>query len=356
MILLENKYNVAIVGCGVIAQTHLEILKRLNNLKVVAVCDNDEKKAITTSKKWKVDRYYTDLDKMLGNEDISILSILTPPSSHSSLAVKAIKNGINVLVEKPLTMSTKESESILSALNGTDLKMTVVYHWLFTKAMLKSLSLIKEHKIGDILHVDVKVLNAWREDPMTSDPNHWSHRLIGGRFGEMLPHPVYVLQALLGDDLHVEKISVSKKGSLSWMPEDELNATLISEKGFGSLYVSFNAPRGVANVDVYGTKEILKIDLVGQTVIQLGPRPIGKFNIAKDYSSIARRLLLLTLQNALEFSLRKQGQYAISRIYTTFVDSIRKDIEPLVTPRMAYNTVRIVEELCNGIRRNKRSA
>ena len=104
---MEEKYNLAIVGCGFIAQTHLRVLKKLNSVKVVAVCDTDKKKAITTAKKWKVDRHYTDFNKMLSNENISILSILTPPPSHAFLAVEAIKHGINLVIEKPLTMTTK---------------------------------------------------------------------------------------------------------------------------------------------------------------------------------------------------------------------------------------------------------
>jgi len=349
---LEEKYNLAIVGCGHIAQTHLGVLKKLNGLKVVAICDTDEKKAITTSKKWKIDHYYSDLSKMLSNEDISILSILTPPSSHAFLAIEAIKHGINVVIEKPLTMATKEADSIINALRGSRAKMTVVYHWLFSKAMLKSLSLISKQGIGEILKVDIKCVQNAKTDPMASDPNHWCHKLLGGRFGEMLPHPVYVLQSILGNNLRTRKIFVSKRGNVSWLHNDELYAILQSEKGIGSLYVSLNAPRESINFDVYGTKEILKIDLIRQTVLRLGPRVHhSKFSIGKDCLSEACKLSLWTIKNALEFSFHKHGEFAVSNFYTMFIDCIRKGIEAPVTPEMAYNTVRIVEEICNDIQK-----
>ena len=345
---LKEKYNVGIVGCGVIAQTHLRVLKKLNSLKVVAVCDTDEKKALRTSKKWKISHYYSDFSEMLTHEDITILSILTPPSSHALLAIEAIKHGINVLIEKPLTMTTKEADSIISVLRGSRAKMTVVYHWLFTKAMLKSLSLIREQGIGEVLNVNVTVLNS-KKDPMASDPNHWCHRLVGGRFGEMLPHPVYILQSILGDNLQTRKIYVSKRGNIPWIPKDELYAILQRETGLGSLYVSLNAPRHSINFDVYGTKGILKIDLTRQTLLRLGPMTASKFSIGQDSLSEACRLFLLTMKNALEFFFRKHGEYAVSKLYTMFIDSIREGIEPPVTPEMAYNTVRIVEEMCKAI-------
>ena len=343
---MEEKHNTAIVGCGAIAETHLRALKKINSLKVVAVCDVDEKKAITASKKWKIDNYYCDFSKMLDNEDIFVLSILTPPSSHAFLAIEAIKRGINVLIEKPLTMTTKEADSIIRTLRGSTAKMTVVYHWLFSKAMLTALSLIRGQGIGEVLHADIRMTQNAKEDPMC-DANHWSHRLLGGRFGELLPHPVYVLQSILGDTLRTRKTLVSKRGNIPWMPNDELHASLQGEKGSGSLYVTLNAPRVLVNVDVYGTRKILKIDLTRQMVLQLEPTTRSKFSIGKDSLSEAFGLLFLTTKNALQYSFRERGD--ISSVYTMFVDSIRKDMEPLVTPEMAYNTVRIVEEICKDI-------
>jgi len=251
---LEEKCKIAIVGCGAISEAHLKTLKKISGLKVVAVCDKDEKKAITASTKFNIHSYYTDFSKMLDNEDISIVSILTPPRSHALLAVEAIKRGINVLVEKPLAETTKEAESIMSALNHSDAKMTVDYSWLFGKAMLQSLSLIRKHEIGDVLRVEIKYLHTGK-DHMTSDPNHWCHKLLGGRFGENLPHPVYTMQSILGDNLQIKEVYASQRGRYPWMPHDELFVTLQSDKSLGSIYVSFNAARDTTFIDVYGTKK-----------------------------------------------------------------------------------------------------
>lgn len=353
--MLEEKNNVALVGCGIIAQTHLQALKRINNFKVVAVCDTDKNKAAATSKEWKIDHYYTDFSKMLSEENISILSILTPPSSHASLAVEAIKHDINVLVEKPLTMTTKEADPIMNALRSSSAKMTVVYHFLFSKAMLETLSLIKRQGIGNVLGADMKMIQDPKMDPMASDSNHWSHKLFGGRLGEMLPHLVYVLQSILGDCLHTKKVFVAKRGNIPWLPHDELHAILENEHGLGSLYVSLNAPRNVYTCDVYGTKKILSIDITRQIVLQKGPMGFTNFSIAKDCLSESGKLSLLTIKNGLQYSFRKHGAYGVSHVYTMFADAIRTNCEPLVSSEMAYNTVKIVEEICTEIEQTRQN-
>ena len=344
---LKEKYRVGLVGCGVIAQTHLSTLKKINDLKVIAICDIDEEKAYRTSKRWKIGSYYTDFLKMLSDEDIDIMSILSPPSSHAPLAIEAIKHRVNVLIEKPLTMRAEDAKSIIDALRGKGVKMSVVYHWLFSKAMQESLSLIRGGTIGEVLNVNVEVVAAPKEDPMTSNPDHWSHTLLGGRFGEMLSHPVYVLQSILGDELQIRDVFVSRRGNLPWMSNDELHVTLQGAKGFGSLYVSFNAPRESTRVYIYGKKKILNVDLTRQMVLQQGLRTRSKFSIGKDSLSEASNLFFFTMKNALERSFRKRGD--ITNIYTMFLESIKGDTEMLVTPEMAYNTVLIVEEICKVV-------
>jgi hypothetical protein len=53
--------------------------------------------------------------------------------------------------------------------------------------------------------------------------------------------------------------------------------------------------------------------------------------------------------NAKDFLLLAKGEYAIRSIYNLFIDSIKRNTEPPVTPDMAYNTVRITEDICSKI-------
>ena len=184
---------------------------------------------------------------------------------------------------------------------------------------------------------------------MAATENHWCHKLPGGRFGEMLTHPIYLIQSFLGDDLDVREILPFKRGKFSWMPHDELHVTLQNDKSPGHFYISFNAPRPAVLVDVYGSKRILKIDVLNQTIIEQGARSLSKVDSFKDSLGISYKISSSITKNALEYFLRARGEFSFRYAYTSFEKSIRENTAPLVTPTMAYNTVKITEEICRHI-------
>jgi predicted dehydrogenase len=341
--------NLAIVGCGMVANEHLAALRRVREAKVVALCDQDKEAVMRMSRKWNVSDSYTDLGKMLNEQDLSIISVLTPPQAHVPVAIEAIKRNINVVIEKPLTMNTAEASRLLETMKNSTAKLTVDYILLFSKVMLQTSQLIRSGRIGDVLGARIDYLGTGN-DPMTSTESHWSHKLLGGRLGEMLPHPIYVVQSLIGDELSVDTIVAEKRGKYPWMRYDELNVSLRGTKrGSASIHVSFNAPRDAINIDVYGTRKILRLDLINQTLMELGERSLSKVDSAKDLVRQSSNLFLSTIKNTMSFLRGGAMQYPLRNLYASFVDSVASGKDQLVTPHMAFETVRITEQLCNSI-------
>jgi predicted dehydrogenase len=343
---LKETNLVAIVGAGIIAQSHLASLKKIESLRVVAVCDVNEQLARKTAEKWRVENYYSDFHEMMKREDVDIVSILTPPQSHAPLAIEAIRRGANVLVEKPLTSTTEEAKMILDALNEEgSVKLTVVYHHLFSRAVSRSLRLVNRGEIGKLLGMTATFLHT-TSDPMASDQTHWCHRIPGGRFGEMLPHPIYLFQGFMGNELYVDSVVAEKRGPYSWLAHDELMVTLHALTGLANLYISFNAPRPAELLDIYGTERILRVDLTNQTVVSVGYRTSSKIDSARDILGLTSQLMLATARNALLFSRGGRGEYSIRSTYATFLECITKGAQPPVNLDMAYGTVKVAEQIC----------
>jgi len=340
--------NIAIVGCGAQAKQHVRVLKAMNAFNLVALCDVDKRALAIASDEWNLPHTYTNFDEMLEREKLDLISILTPPQTHVQLAIGAVDRGISLLVEKPLTLLASEAELILKHLENSSAKLTVNYNGLFSKTMLKALSLVRSGGIGDVLGMRVEFLNP-KDDPMTSDRNHWCHKNFGGRFGEMLAHPVYLLQSILGNNLTVANVIAEKRGSYDWMAHDELHVTLRGEAGPGEIYASFNSPRPAYLVDIFGTERILKIDLTNQTLIALGQRTLKKTDAAFDCLHVSRELFLYTIRNSLEYVLLGRGDGSLQEAYSSLVHSVGTGDPPLVTPNMAYHTVKTVEEICKQI-------
>ena len=342
----KKSLTVGIVGCGEVAQEHLGIWRKMSNARVAAVCDSNELRARETAKVWKIPSYYSDLDGMLSRQDISIVDICAPPQAHCPIILKALDAGCHVIVEKPLTMSTEEARTILSNHKRSKAKATVIHNWLYVPAMVKALSIIRKGRLGTVIGVEVKALSP-PSDPMLRDKDHWCHSIAGGRLGEMLAHPIYIMQAILGP-LKVHSVQAMKLGGYPWVSFDELRVVLKANKGSASIYASFNSPRCDVLIDIYGTKGILRIDLVSDTLVQLKYRPLAILSKGKDSLQQAYQLAYSIARGA--FS-RISGKWTggPELCLRAFLDSVLNDKEPLVSLKEAYDTVELLEQVCEEL-------
>jgi predicted dehydrogenase len=259
----KKETKVVVVGCGAVAnEAHLLAWRKIKGAVLTAVCDNNRNSAKSTALRWKIPHYYHDYETMLNSEKPTLVDICTPPDSHVSLISEAVKSGCNVIVEKPLVMTFPEIKTIANIFSdhtNRELKLGVGYNWLFHQQFLSLLRQIKKGEIGEILNVEIKVLNP-PNDPMISNSKHWCHTMPGGRLGETLIHPVYLLYRLLGD-LHPGDLHLAKRGNFAWVQYDELLISMKSTQGMGSIYVSFNSPgHEFPIINVYGTRGQLSLN------------------------------------------------------------------------------------------------
>jgi len=112
-----EKARIGIVGLGSVAQTiHLPILSKFPDVEIVAVCDLDRAKARFVADKFNVRRYYNNFEKMLAIEqDLDGVDICTPTARHKEMAIAALGEKNNVLIEKPLARTALEAEEIAAA-------------------------------------------------------------------------------------------------------------------------------------------------------------------------------------------------------------------------------------------------
>ena len=106
--------NIAIIGVGNIAETHLLAYSKNKNVKVVAFCDINPDRLAYMGKKWGVEKCYTDLDTMFKEvPEIDAVSVCTWNAAHASCTVAALKAGKHVLCEKPMAMNATEASLMM---------------------------------------------------------------------------------------------------------------------------------------------------------------------------------------------------------------------------------------------------
>jgi predicted dehydrogenase len=149
-----EKARIGIVGLGTITQTiHLPILSKFSDAEIVAVCDLDRAKAQFVADKFKVRRYYNNFEKMLAIEqDLDGIDICTPTLLHKDMAIAALAEKNNVLVEKPLARTALEAEEIAAAAKKYHQSLMVGMNNRFRPDAMILKSFIEDKALGKLFY------------------------------------------------------------------------------------------------------------------------------------------------------------------------------------------------------------
>ena len=128
--------KVGIIGCGGIAnQKHLPALAGIEEVEVVAFCDIVEERAILSKNTYGTSdgRVYSDYKEMLEKEDLDIVHVCTPNSSHAEISIAAMEADNHVMCEKPMAKTAEEARAMIEASEKTGKKLTIGYQNRFRK-------------------------------------------------------------------------------------------------------------------------------------------------------------------------------------------------------------------------------
>jgi predicted dehydrogenase len=341
---MERTLRVGIVGCGRVAEEwHIPALCKTKDVKLAAVCDVNESLAKKTAERFHANRYYADLSEMLTKEKLDILHICTSPRTHAALSIKAMEAGCHVLVEKPMALSTKDTDEMIKASKSNHVKLCVVHNALFMPVILKAESMVSNGELGEVTGISIR--DSWPKDkPDLKNKDHWYHKLPCGVFGEMLPHPIYLARAFIGL-AEPEAVHARKFSSFEWVAADELRVILNGKKGIGTLIESCNWNKDSMMLDIFGSRMNLYVNLNGGILVKYnsigGESRTGHAldNISQGYQILAHTACAAT--NVLLGRQRNGHSILIEK----FVEAVKNDAEPPVTCEEGKEVVRILEKV-----------
>jgi predicted dehydrogenase len=344
---MSNVLRVGIVGCGDAARMwHIPSFLKKEGVDIAAVCDVNEQAAKQAAERIGTGNYYLDISDMLKGEKLDIVDICTSPRSHTPLCIEALEAGCHVLVEKPITLSTKEAEEIVRASRNNGVKLCVVHSKLFQPMTMKAKRMVDSGQIGRLTGIDIR--DAWgRYNPDLANREHWYHRLPGGVFGEMLPHSIYLAMSFLGD-IQVASVRTKKLTTHEWVAADELRVIVEGENGLGTITLSCNWPRGESTVDIYGTRRNLHVNLRSALLTRHGSGGDNGLWRGLDNLSQSYQHMVCTASAAFNTIL---GRYSIGHhtLISRFIDSVRDNTEPPVTGEEGREVVRQMEIIVAGM-------
>jgi predicted dehydrogenase len=246
--------KVAIAGAGGIARRHLDCLKAIPAVEIVAVTDVIPEKAQAMAAACGATAY-RDVEPCLENADA--LYILTPPSTHKDLAVAAAQAGKHVFMEKPISISIADAETIIEATRQANVKLMLAFNMRFRKGGLAFKDILASGALG-------KVYNFWihRMGPLGVSANNWrvDPTLLSGVAIESMSHDIDQIRWLAGEVKDVRATVFESRSDLPGYDTD-INAALTLVNGtMAGLHVSWASPLGHNARGLIGTTGSTMID------------------------------------------------------------------------------------------------
>jgi len=192
----------AIIGCGRIAKRHADQIIKLGNL--AAVCDTNIEKCNSFALKYNTKPYYTIEDLLKNETDLSVISICTPNGLHSEHSILALKKGINVLCEKPLSITVTDGELMIRTALDANKKLFVVKQNRYNPPIVFLKKLIEENKLGKILSFQINCF--WNRPEEYYADWKGTKDLDGGTLFTQFSHFIDLLYWMLGDVAEVKSI------------------------------------------------------------------------------------------------------------------------------------------------------
>ena len=143
------KLKVAVIGCGRISCLHLDSAKSLELSDLVAVCDIDSECANAAASQYSV-KAYTDYKTMLDEEELDAVHICLPHHLHTVVSQYALKKGVHVLCEKPMSIEYADAEKTVNIAKECGLNYGIIFQCRYNTPSQIVKQRIQEGKLGKV--------------------------------------------------------------------------------------------------------------------------------------------------------------------------------------------------------------
>src|SRR2546423_1191376 len=272
--------RIALVGCGKIADAHAAQIRRIAGCRLVAVCDREELMAWQLSERLGLDRYFSDVSKLLEEVQPDVVHITTPPQHHFELAKQCLQHGAHVYVEKPFTLNTSDAQTLIDLALKSGLKLTVGHNDQFHHAAREMRELIRAGYLGGApVHMESYYgyelsENSSYAKALLGDCEHWVRKLPGQLLHNVISHGIArVAEFFASNDVQVFAHGfcspvLQRMGEFELI--DELRV-IISDQRSTTAYFTFSSQMrpSVHQFRIFGPKNGLVIDQDNETLIRL---------------------------------------------------------------------------------------
>jgi predicted dehydrogenase len=273
--------GIGMIGSGFARTTQIPGFRACEGARVVSIASGRRENAERVAGEFGIGHVADDWREVITREDVDLVSIVTPPSTHLEMALSALEAGKAVLCEKPMAMSAEEADVMRRRADEKGLLALIDHELRFLPGRLKARQLLQDGEIGKVHHAKL----LFRADSRVAPGRKWDWwsdaKSGGGALGAIGSHAVDGFRWLLGAEVvqvfgslatHVAKRADERTGELRRVTtDDEANLILRLEDGEltkgATATVSLSVVeqgRPEHRLEVFGSKGALRIEEGGE--------------------------------------------------------------------------------------------
>ena len=254
--------NWGIIGCGKVTELKSgPAFNKIEGSRLVAVMRRNAELAEDYARRHNVARFYIDADDLINDRDVNAVYVATPPVNHAEYAIKALKAGKPVYIEKPMALNYKECLKINKAAGKYRLPVYVAYYRRTLPGFLKIKEIVESGQIGKPGFVQFQIFSYPSEDEKAGRiPWRVIPDISGaGHFFDLASHQLDYLDFLFGP---VQKVtSVALNQANLYEAEDFVSASFVFKDniaGTGTWCFGSSPEGNRDSFEIVGDKGIIK--------------------------------------------------------------------------------------------------
>jgi len=233
------KLNICLIGYKFMGKAHSQAWRTVGRFfdldaepVMKVVCGRDATAVAQFAERWGWEQSSADWQAAICQDDVDLVDISSPGSTHVEIAIAAAKAGKHVFCEKPLAFTVADSKKMLAAARESGVKHMVNFNYRRCPAVSLAKQMIEAGEIGEIRHVRCTYLQDWLVDP--EFPMNWRMRKESsgsGAHGDLGAHSVDLARFLTGE---IEEVVGMKKTFITERPAEGTSHGITATAGEGT--------------------------------------------------------------------------------------------------------------------------
>ena len=319
--------GVCLIGAGRAGMIHANNFRnKVCNAFMASVIDASKEAAQSAAYQLGIDRYHTDYHRILDDDDIKAVIVVTPTNLHKKIVLDCARAGKHIFCEKPMAMNTGECDEMIEACRANNVKLQIGFMRRYDENYMQAKEIIKSGAIGDIV-----MIRSCTRGPSRPKPWMYDIRESNGILAELNSHDIDCVR---------------------WFAESEIKTIYAVGGNFRNKDIADRYPDYYDNVVMNGIFENgIQYSIDGAAYVQYGYDSKVEIVGTKGALQIGRSdgnfVKCTTVENGTSTPFIDSWMTLFKDAYlnedSQFIHCIQNDIEPKTTGLDGRTAVKIVE-------------